>query len=905
MPIQEAAAAGGTADGANGTNDAGGNGGAMEAARARAFPMPIREQDAAAWRWQRKPVLRSLALDRMHDESVWEAVEQAQMSFTAERGRPGCRSVRLESPTTSDKSYQTEAPGRPHGKAAVKRLFPGEDWRAYNRLRFWVYPTLPGFRHISLSVVLHNEGAIAVPDDYLREGIHYFQLQPDTWNEVVWEIAHLDRDRVTGVEFVYRLQGSDDGAARRVRYDISGLELQEVDADYSEGWAVAPGSIAFSHSGYAPDAVKTAVACGTGAARFAVLAADGGAVAYEGDVRRADSPLGEGGYELLDFTALAAPGRYVVRLGELTSGAFEIGPRVWEASIWKTLNFFYGLRCGMEVPGVHDVCHRDFLCRHGDRQIVINGGWHDAGDLSQGLVNTAEAVYAMLSLAAALAGSGAGIAAEADAALVERLREEARWGLQWMLKTRFGDGYRTTWATMDLWTDGILGTADDEVCEAGDDPLSNFAAAQAEALAARSYRDADPILAARALTAAREDWAFARAAFDREADEMSEWQPPLIAAAAGVGAAVELYEATGEQAYLERAAELAAYVLACQQTTLPDDWDTPLNGFFYTSPARRALLHFPHRGHEQAPVVALGALLRVCPDHADAGRWYAAIVLHSAYMKRLAAYTAPYDMLPAGIYDLAASDDPAYREQVLQGVRLSDRYYVRRFPVWYAMRGNTGTGLSQAKAVSAAAALRRDDTLRELAVRQLEWTVGRNPFAQSLMYGEGYDFTPQYTAMSGDLCGSLPVGIQTKREADVPYWPMQNCYNYKEVWVHPSSRWLWLMCDLYGPAGEAAAGEKGADDDVTVSCEADGSGLRWHIRGLGGFAGGADCRMVSHNLRLERPHEAEQAFAARGEALLSGEIIDAREPAVLLVVPGGRLDRSREWTGGALPARLD
>jgi hypothetical protein len=68
------------------------------------------------------------------------------------------------------------------------------------------------------------------------------------------------------------------------------------------------------------------------------------------------------------------------------------------------------------------------------------------------------------------------------------------------------------------------------------------------------------------------------------------------------------------------------------------------------------------------------------------------------------------------------------------------------------------------------------------------------------MYGEGYDYAPQYTAMSGDMVGTLPVGIQTRANNDVPYWPAANCYNYKEVWVHPSSRWLWLMCDLAGPA---------------------------------------------------------------------------------------------------------
>ena len=36
---------------------------------------------------------------------------------------------------------------------------------------------------------------------------------------------------------------------------------------------------------------------------------------------------------------------------------------------------------------------------HGDKRIVINGGWHDAGDLPQGLGSTDEIVYGLFSLA--------------------------------------------------------------------------------------------------------------------------------------------------------------------------------------------------------------------------------------------------------------------------------------------------------------------------------------------------------------------------------------------------------------------------------------------------------------------------------------------------------------------------
>jgi hypothetical protein len=157
-------------------------------------------------------------------------------------------------------------------------------------------------------------------------------------------------------------------------------------------------------------------------------------------------------------------------------------------------------------------------------------------------------------------------------------------------------------------------------------------------------------------------------------------------------------------------------------------------------------------------------------------------------------------MMPASIYSLDESTDPGYQSQVTQGIRLGARHYLRLFPVWQAFRGNNGTILSTAKALSVAGKIRRDPILLNLAQRQLQWVVGLNPFCQSLMYGEGHDFAPQYSAMSGDMSGMLPVGIQTKKNKDVPYWSTANCYNHKEVWVHPSARWLSLLDDLDGPA---------------------------------------------------------------------------------------------------------
>jgi hypothetical protein len=840
------------------------------------FPMSIDEEQAAAARWYKKEVERTRVLDRVEEESLWRLVEQGDLCFTSERSKLGSCAVRVASPTTSNKSYQTEAPGRPHGKSSVLRIVDREDWSNWNRLSFWVYPEFPGFRVISLSVVLHNDGEIKVPDGYLREGIHYYLLKPDQWNEVIWEIDHLSRDQVVGLEFVYRLQGSDVGAADSIQFDIGGITLQQVTADMSEGWLPEADAIVFSHSGYATTAVKSAIVRQVQGV-FQVRHSETGVIVLEKPIERLDSAIGS--YGVLDFSDVREPGNYRLQVGEATTQPFRIADDVWESSIWKTINFFYCLRCGTEVPGIHGVCHRDFRCEHDGKQIIINGGWHDAGDLSQGLLNTSEAVYAMLTLSDSLA--------QRDPILSARLKEEARWGLDWVLKTRFGDGYRTTWATMDMWTDGILGTIDDEIHEAGNNPLANFTAAATEALAARSLQTDDAIIAAYCLRTAEADFQFA-------VDALAGIELDVVVAAEGVLASSELYRCTGDPKYEAKAVELADYVIACQQKQLPD-WDVPLRGFFYTTSQHQHMLHFPHRSFEQAPIVALDQLIRVFPEHPSWSSWYASILLYSEYVEQAAVYSQPYAMIPDGVYDMAESDDPAYREQVEQGIPLGQGRYLRMFPVWYGMRGNTGIMLTQAKALSVAARLRRKTALYSLVDRQLEWTVGRNPFSQSLMYGEGYNYTPQYTATSGDICGSLPVGIQTKRSGDTPYYPMQNCYNYKEVWVQPSARWLWLMDDVYVPA--RPDGQRERQLDITVS-EDEGK-LRVIIES--GELESVKVNVKGYNVSSDGSIWTEREiglYASEGRVEWDAEIVNTAEPWVLVFLPEGRLEHLVERFGG-------
>ena len=768
------------------------------------MPMQPRSEDGAEFRWLNKKVLDSRSLDSMEDLSNWSFAGAGEMTLTDVHVKDGRHSLRIRSTTNI---AQVDGAGEWEDLVATRK-FPGEDWSKYNRISLWVYPDVIGAPAISCSLVLHNDGAHKLPDHY-NEGRHEsIIVKNHVWNHVVWEIAPLDRDRVTALEFAYSLPKKFPDPGDQTILDIAQLELQSVVADHVEGWDVAHGKIAFSDSGYTTGSSKSAIASDLTANEFSVIDQQTGQVALTKPVEQKTTPLGK--YQVLDFSEVRQSGTYAIKAGDTLTRSFRIGDDAWRDSIWKAINFMYSERCGTEIPGIHGRCHQDVYTIHDDKRIVVNGGYHDAGDLSA-TGNTPGMVYALLSLAESLKRQSA------EPALYNRLLEEARWGLNWVLKTRFGDGYRSTGQLVSYWTDGIMGTADDRFGQAVNNPEWNFRVSGTEALAARVLKDSDPELANRSLVTAEEDWKFAVEGL-KSAPPLAEVygaQDELERISFGVVASVELYLATGDDRYAQEAIALGDQVLASQERTL-QPWTIPLTGYFYTSPKRENLFHRFHLGQEQEPIIALTRLCEAFPDHEKWMKWYSAVVLHSQYyLKPASAVDEPYAVLPAAVYresearlipeaknwtPLRAADREAYVEEVRRGIPLGGENYLRRFPVWFDFRGNSSVLLSEAKALSAAGHLRGDLEAVDLAQRQAQWLVGRNPFAASIMYGEGYDWTPLYSVRSGQMVGALPVGIETKGYDDAPYWPNQICWTYKEVWTQPVGQWIWLMQDISVPA---------------------------------------------------------------------------------------------------------
>ena len=741
-------------------------------------------ENTLEYEWSQKEVLESKKLASTENLDSWEhRGNYGSLSISSEMFFQGNASILIESPTKGEVSTLEDgfSTGRPWGVSSAALVVDGEDWTDWNRISFWVYPDLPGFRVVSLSMVFHNDGEESVPGPYNRHGLNYQIVENQQWNQVFWEIEHLGRDNVTAIEIRYRLQGNEPEATEHVKYYVDEIFLEKVEPDHYEGWDVAPGHISYNHLGYVQDLSKTALASNIGDDSFSLINVLTGDAVLTKPIESKETPVGT--FQLMDFSEFNHNGTYKLRAGGVETKAFKIGRfnDIYRNTVIKTINHFYAQRCGYAVAGIHSVCHVDWITVHGDKQIPINGGWHDAGDLSQGLINTSEAAHAMFTLADHLRHS--------DPQLAERLVEEGKWGLDWLLKTRFGDGFRPTWSTMDFWTDGIIGTVDDVPSNAQNSARGNFLAANAQAKAAMVLMkmDKDPILADYALRSAEEDWGFATEAIgNRRVD--------LIASA--LKTSLTLYEATGRQKYKDAALSYADYIMQSQQQ---EDLasDVSLKGFFYQTPDHEDILHYSHRSHEQDLVIALVRLSESFSDHSDLPRWEHALQLYADFYKEISSYTDPYFMIPAGIYDLNSTDDENEREQIQSGFQLNNRYYLKSFPTWPAFRGNSGTILSQAKGLGTVANYLNDEELLEIAYRQLDWHLGLNPFNQSLMYGAGYRYAAQYSAMSGNIVGGLPVGVQTAFNRDLPYWPAENVYNWKEIWVHPSSRWFWIMTDFY------------------------------------------------------------------------------------------------------------
>ncbi|MGB8452889.1 MAG: glycoside hydrolase family 9 protein [Anaerocolumna sp.] len=775
-------------------------------------PLLLDESEFAETEIAAKAANKVLSLDNFTDLGSWSVDPAAKMILCNQYLPDRKMAIEFTSPTRFMEWKENYA--RIYHTPYLVKHFAGDDWTDYNRITVDIRPEMQGFKFVSIHLQIVNEGEHPIPDRYFREGCHNVNLKNQEWNHVSIEIPNVCRDQITALKFGYDMVGNENEATDTACFYINGLFLEKVTKpEKYKGWEPEENRILFCGTGYQPGAVKTAIAPAGIGKTFKLVDADSGRIAMVGDAIEGNNDQGK--FAILDFSDIQKPGNYLILYGNEVTRTFLISDKVWEDSIWKTINLFFCERCGYEVPGVHKHCHGNVVNHHGDKSVVANGGWHDAADMSQCLVNTAEAVYSFFHTASQM---------EDNKELSERLIEEGKWGLEWMLKTRFGDGYRDMGSGTSVWTSGILGNCDQVDSDAQNLAIENFMAAAAEALAARVVEKTDKEQSSYLKQVAKEDWNFAYEKLDREeyveALDPARVSSPILLYSAGVLAAGEIYITTGDIYFAKKAAEIAEMVMACQQKEYPD-WSVKLTGFFYRDMEKTQIQHYNHRSHEHEPIQALSLLCRILPEHPMWIKWYHSVLLYTEYYKFAVTSTSPYYMSPASVYHIDEAKQDAelflkqqafahpgmlkeYKEQIEKGVPLGCGYYLKRFPSWFSYRGNNGLVLAGGCAAAFGGRLRNDDTLLKLAKDQLEWVVGKNPFGQSLMMGEGYRYAKQYVCLPGEITGGICVGIQSYVNEDEPYWPQCSNAVYRELWVHPSVRYLLLsgqvnkQAEVYG-----------------------------------------------------------------------------------------------------------
>jgi hypothetical protein len=774
-------------------------------------PLPLDHNKSFETFGLTKKVLVSDMLCDMEDLTKWSHTGIGGMSQSSGRSIQGKYSLRLSAPTVL-----TEFLGWGIGRGTSLASYDvgGKSWEKYNRIRFSIYPDCEGARSIYLNLYVENDGKIKVPDKYGREGFHEINLVNGEWNECFVEMSDLARDKVTKLSFAIEVFGKELTMGDSLKFDIDDVELQVIEnPEAVNGWKPADNRIILSTSGYRPESQKSAIIqVKNHDGRFRLVDYTTSQVVYEGKINKEKTYTGD--FETIDFTGFNREGQYQIRVGNVTTQPFYIDRNVWDNSAWRVLNFMFCERCGYPVPGKHGTCHSDLNGEYKGHIYPLNGGWHDAADMSQQTLQTGEIAYSLLEMASRAREKN-------NTQLYLRLTEEALWGIDYIMKTRLDEGHRfQTWGT-NLWTDRYIGSIDDagrrQVVETNSG-FENFLFSGIEAYASLTLEN-DAMLRENLCKIAREDFGFAIKRFEELGynERISKGHGHAYMAsesqymATVSWAASMLYKLTKEKYYADKAAEFIKYPLQCQRTEPLNDKDRT-RGFFYRDLNRRSIVHYTHQSRDQVYMQALTALCETQPDNPDYGNWANSIKLYGDYLKNMMQYVKPYGMVPSGVYQKDEVKDSAnfyivqvgihedvsgdFKAQIENGCKLDQEHYLRIFPVWFSFKGNNAVILSTGKAAALCGKFLKDKELMNIAEQQLFWVVGKNPFGQSLIWGEGSNYPQQYTALPGETVGEIPVGMQSKFNEDKPYWPQFNTATYKEVWGSSAGKWFSLISEF-------------------------------------------------------------------------------------------------------------
>ncbi len=200
--------------------------------------------------------------------------------------------------------------------------------------------------------------------------------------------------------------------------------------------------IRLNQIGFLPDDIKSGVILSEEeipVSEFTVIDQLNNRKLFSGEIQKSNLNYGKfNNTYYFDFTKLNDNGEFIINVGNESSFPFIIGEEVYNPVVDSLMLFFRIQRCGPTQPLMHKKCHlSDATEIIGlDTTVDVTGGWHDAGDYIKFFSTTALTTY-MLLFSYEFDKEKFGF--DNDNNNVPDILEEAKVGLDWLLRSNFSD----------------------------------------------------------------------------------------------------------------------------------------------------------------------------------------------------------------------------------------------------------------------------------------------------------------------------------------------------------------------------------------------------------------------------------------------------------------------------------
>lgn len=503
-----------------------------------------------------------------------------------------------------------------------------------------------------------------------------------------------------------------------------------------------------------------------------------------------------GHYVIGDFSSVTRPGFYrVVAQSDSDSGTsgqtavdysypFLIHDEAFALLPDAFLEYLHAQRCGQAVSGYHGPCHLDDGIRSDNgKYIDAAGGWHDAGDCRKWMAYTPLPVRGLHRLLTEYF-------TDQQRERIDEITDELLHGLHFILKMQdpktgmiYEDvgGGKVIDHTKPWWFENFSGCAasnqdnrfTDNVNMSGDErivriqynPMVQWTNIAMLVEIADGIRDRFPDKADAAVAAAVKCLNFmnskkTRVLSPEHLQIPTDIEERTIVLAWKVSALIGLAK-TDEPFYNKYHVHLEQAVIDLLDRQNNDPVDAgSIRGFWYDS----ALKKRPYKAvvHAAQPAIALLNFIRSFPEHTLSKNARKALVRYFDHYILPFSGVSPFAVIPYGLYSKDAVEQ--YGKQGSSDVfhPYDAGYHFRYFmPADSKHHMNIGTNshlASHMQSLALAWRILGKRDYMELALRQLEWICGANPFNACLIYGFGFTNPVPHSRFLGPIRGGIYNG---------------------------------------------------------------------------------------------------------------------------------------------------